>query len=210
MSEGFFSFNKQVTYLKSIWRGAITENPVLILGLGLCSTLAATTKVENAFFMSLIVGITTIITSVISSSLRYKIPFRFRLLSYMLIIVTTVISAEQLLKVFFPEIAKELGAYVGLVVTNCIVMGRMEAYASSHTLIESFCDALGVSLGYMIVLMSISTTREIIGNGTIWNLSIFSDSYIPCRVFSSPPGAFIIFAIILFIVNWFRSFWQKN
>ncbi len=188
----------------------IPENPVFVLALGLCSTLAATTKVENAFFMSVIVGLTTIVTSVICSLLRYKIPFRFRLLSYMLIIVTSVITAEQLLKVFYPAIAKELGTYVGLIVTNCIVMGRMEAYASSHTPGESFCDALGVSLGYMMVLMSISIVREALGNGTIWNLALMPEDYIPCRVFSSPPGAFIVFAFFLFLVNWFKSFGRKN
>ncbi len=188
----------------------VTENPVLVLALGLCSTLAATTKVENAFFMSVIVGLTTIITSCLCSILRYKIPYRFRLLSYMIIIVTVVITAEQILKVYYPEIARELGTYIGLIVTNCIVMGRMEAYASSHTLSESFCDALGVSLGYTIVLLSISTVREALGNGTIWNLQIMPEEYIPCRVFSSPPGAFIVFALFLFAVNWIRSFGRKN
>ena len=196
--------------LKNIWRGMITENPVLVLALGLCSTLAATTKVENAFFMSLIVGLTTISTSVACSALRYKIPYKFRLLSYMIIIVTVVITAEQILKVFYPEIARELGTYIGLIVTNCIVMGRMEAYASSHNIKESFFDALGVSLGYMLVLLCISTVRESFGNGTIWNLEIMPKDYIPCRVFSSPPGAFIVFALLLFVVNWLRSFGRKN
>lgn len=199
-----------VNCLKNIYRGMIPENPVFVLALGLCSTLAATTNVENAFFMSIIVGLTTIITSSICSVIRFKIPSRFRLLSYMLIIVTIVITAEQLLKVLYPEIARELGAYVGLVVTNCIVMGRMEAYASSHNLSESLCDAIGVSLGYMMVLMSISLVRETIGKGTLWQLAIMPEGFIPCRVFSSPPGAFIVFALFLFIVNWLRSFGRKD
>lgn len=199
-----------VKNLKIIWRGMIPENPVFILALGLCSTLAVTSKVENAFFMSVIVGLTTITTSVICSLLRFKIPFRFRLLSYMLIIVTAVITAEQLLKLFYPEIARELGAYVSLIVTNCIVMGRMEAYASSHTAKESFCDALGVSLGYMLVLMAISVVREAFGNGTVWNLAVFSEDFVPCRVFSSPPGAFIVFVGFLFLTNWLRSFGRRN
>lgn len=197
-------------WIKNIWRGIIPENPVMVLALGLCSTLAVTMRVENAFFMAVMVGLTTIITSVVTSFLRYKIPFRFRLLSYMLIIVTTVITAEQLLKVFYPAMARQLGAYVGLIVTNCIVMGRMEAYASSHTPSESFCDALGVSIGYMIVLLPIAVARELLGNGTIWNLAILPESYIPCRIFASPPGAFIVFALLLVIVNWLRSFGGKN
>ncbi len=196
--------------LKTIWKGMIPENPVFVLALGLCSTLAITMKVENAFFMAVMVGITTIVTSVITSILRYRIPFRFRLISYMLIIVTVVITAEQLLKVFYPAMAKELGAYVGLIVTNCIVMGRMEAFASSHKPSESFCDALGVSIGYMMVLMGISAIREALGNGTIWNLSVMPEGYIPSYVFSSPPGAFIVFVMLLFIVNWLRSFGRRD
>lgn len=199
-----------ITALKTIWKGMVPENPVFVLALGLCSTLAVTMKVENAFFMSVMVGITTIVTSVITSILRYRIPFRFRLLSYMLIIVTAVITAEQLLRVFYPEMARELGAYVGLIVTNCIVMGRMEAFASSHAPSESFFDALGVSIGYMMVLMGISVIREALGNGTIWSLYVMPDGYIPCDVFSSPPGAFIVFVMFLFVVNWLRSFGRRD
>ncbi len=196
--------------LKIIWRGMLPENPVLVLALGLCSTLASTTKVENAFFMSVIVGITTIITSVICSALRFRIPHKFRLLTYMIIIVTVVIVAEQLLRLIYPDMARELGAYVSLVVTNCIVMGRMEAFASSHKVEESFCDALGVSLGYTLVLLCISIIREILGYGTVWNLFIMPDEYLPCRVFSSPPGAFIVFTFLLFVINWLKSLGRGN
>lgn len=199
-----------INALKNIWRGMVPENPVFILALGLCSTLAVTIKVENAFYMAMMVGITTIATSVITSLLRFRIPFKFRLLTYMLIIVTTVITAEQLLKVLYPEMARELGAYVGLIVTNCIVMGRMESYASSHSPFESFCDALGISLGYAMVLISMATIREALGSGTIWNLNVMPDGYIPCKIFSSPSGAFIVFAFLLFVVNWLRSFGRRN
>lgn len=199
-----------INALKNIWRGMVPENPVFVLALGLCSTLAVTVKVENASYMAVMVGLTTVVTSVITSILRFRIPFKFRLLSYMLIIVTAVITAEQLLKVFYPAMARELGAYVGLIVTNCIVMGRMEAYASSHSVFESFCDSLGISLGYGMVLLGMSVIREALGNGTIWSLAVMPEGYVPCKVFSSPPGAFLVFVFLLFVVNWLRSFGRNG
>ncbi|MBU1105109.1 MAG: NADH:ubiquinone reductase (Na(+)-transporting) subunit D [Candidatus Riflebacteria bacterium] len=197
-------------YLRILWEGLIPNNPVFILALGLCSTLAVTLKVENAFFMAVMVGITTIFSSVCVAALRYYIPFRFRLLSYMLIIVTAVIAVEQLLKALFPEVARALGPYVGLIVTNCVVMGRLEAFAVSHRPLEAFFDALGVALGYAAVLLSIASIREFLGNGTLWGLHVAPDFYIPCRVFNSPPGAFIVFAALLFAVNWLRSIVRRD
>lgn len=192
-------------HLRTLWEGLIPNNPVFILALGLCSTLAVTLKVENAFFMAVMVGITTIFSSVCVAALRYYIPFRFRLLSYMLVIVTAVIAVEQLLKALFPEVARALGPYVGLIVTNCVVMGRLEAFAVSHRPVEAFFDALGVALGYAAVLLTIASIREFLGNGTLWGLSVAPDFYLPCRVFNSPPGAFIVFAALLFAVNWLRA-----
>lgn len=192
-------------YWKTLWEGLIPSNPVFVMALGLCSTLAVTLKVENAFFMSVMVGFATIFSSVAVSMLRYHIPRRFRLLAYMLIVVTAVISVEQMLRAFFPEVARALGPYVGLIVTNCVVMGRLEAFATSHSPVESFFDALGVSLGYGMVLLGMSGIRELLGNGTLWWLKVAPDFYIPCRVFDSPPGAFLVFAGLLFVVNWLRA-----
>ena len=197
-------------HLRTLWEGLIPNNPVFILALGLCSTLAVTLKVENAFFMAVMVGITTIFSSVCVAALRYYIPFRFRLLSYMLVIVTAVIAVEQLLKALFPEVARALGPYVGLIVTNCVVMGRLEAFAVSHRPVEAFFDALGVALGYAAILLTIASIREFLGNGTLWGLSVAPDFYLPCRVFNSPPGAFIVFAALLFAVNWLRAVIRRD
>jgi len=197
-------------YLRILWEGLIPNNPVFILALGLCSTLAVTLKVENAFFMAVMVGVTTIASSVVVAAVRYRIPFRFRLLSYMLIIVTIVIAIEQSLRALFPEVARALGPYVGLIVTNCVVMGRLEAFAASHRPLEAFFDALGVALGYAVVLLSIASIREFLGNGTLWGLNVTPDFYIPCRVFNSPPGAFIVFAALLVLVNWLRAITRRQ
>ncbi len=188
----------------------IPANPVLILGLGLCSTLAVTLRVENAFFMALMVGFTTVFSSVSVSCLRYRIPQRFRLIAYMMIIVTAVITVEQLLKAFFPGVARSLGPYVGLIVTNCVVMGRLEGFAISHSPSESLFDALGIVCGYSAVLLGIAGVRELLGNGTLWWLQVAPDFYVPCRVFDSPPGAFLVFAGLLFVVNWLRSTLRRD
>ena len=194
-----------MNHLKIFWQGLVPANPVLVLALGLCSTLAVTMRVENAFFMAVMVGITTVFSSVTVSLLRYRITFRFRLLSYMLIIVTAVISVEQLLRAWFPDMARALGPYVGLIVTNCVVMGRLEAFAVSHRPVEAFFDALGVAGGYTAVLLAIAGIREVFGNGTLWGLSMMPEFYIPCRVFNSPPGAFLVFAALLYAVNRLRA-----
>jgi Na+-transporting NADH:ubiquinone oxidoreductase subunit D len=188
----------------------VPNNPVFVLALGLCSTLAVTTRVENALFMTLMVGATTLFSSLLASLLRFHIPYRFRLLSYMLIISTAVISAEQLLRAWYPEVARALGPYVGLIVTNCIVLGRLEAFASSHSPKETFFDALGVSCGYGLVLLAMAGIREFFGNGTLYGLKVAPSGYIPCRLFDSPAGAFLVFAGLIFLVNWLKPYARRE
>lgn len=187
------------------WMAMVKANPVFVLALGLCSTLAVTLRVENAAFMTLVVTAAAVFSSVLVSLLRYKIPHRFRFVSYMLIISTAVIGAEQVLRTFAPGVARSLGPYVGLIVTNCLVLGRLESYASIHKPPEAMADALGVGAGYGLVLVAMSVLRELLGNGTLWGLQIMPDQYVANRIFSSPPGAFLIFAALLFVVNWIRA-----
>lgn len=195
---------------KNFWMAMVPNNPVFVLALGLCSTLAVTTGVENAFFMSVMVGITTIFSSVTVSAIRFQIPFRFRLISYMLIVSTAVISSEQILRAFYPDVARALGPYVGLIVTNCIVLGRLEAFASSRKPGESFFDALGVSCGYGMVLIAMAAIREFFGNGTLWGLKVAPIAYVPCKLLNSPPGAFLVFAALIFLVNWLKPYARRE
>jgi Na+-transporting NADH:ubiquinone oxidoreductase subunit NqrD len=196
--------------LKNFWLAMVPNNPVFVLALGLCSTLAVTTGVENAFFMSVMVGGTTIVSSLIISFLRFHIPFRFRLITYMLVVSTAVISAEQILRAFYPDVARALGPYVGLIVTNCIVLGRLEAFASSRPPVESFFDALGVSCGYGLVLLAMGAIREFLGNGTLWGLKVAPAEFVPCKLLNSPPGAFLVFAALIFLVNWLKPFARRE
>lgn len=195
---------------KNFWLAMIPNNPVFVLALGLCSTLAVTTGLENAFFMSVMVGATTVFSSLVISILRFHIPFRFRLLTYMLVVSTAVISVEQVLRAFYPEVARALGPYVGLIVTNCIVLGRLEAFASSRPPKDSLFDALGVSCGYALVLLGMAAIREFFGNGTLWGLKVAPVGYIPCKLLNSPPGAFLIFAALIFLVNWLKPYARRE
>lgn len=193
-----------MNYLRTFWQAMGPNNPVFVLALGLCSTLAVTTGLENAFFMSLMVAAATVFSSVTVARLRFMIPYRFRLLSFMLIVSTAVIAAEQLLRAFQPEVARDLGPYVGLIVTNCIVLGRLEAFASTRSPLESLFDALGVSAGYAFVLLSMGAIREFLGNGTLWGLKVAWEGFLPCRLFNAPAGAFLVFAVLIFIANWLK------
>lgn len=193
-----------MNYLRTFWLAMGPNNPVFVLALGLCSTLAVTTGLENAFFMSLMVAAATVFSSVTVARLRFLIPYRFRLLSFMLIVSTAVIAAEQLLRAFQPEVARALGPYVGLIVTNCIVLGRLEAFASTRAPLESMFDAMGVSAGYAVVLLSMGAIREFLGNGTLWGLKVAWEGFVPCRLFNAPAGAFLVFAALIFMVNWLK------
>ncbi|GAB4283690.1 MAG: NADH:ubiquinone reductase (Na(+)-transporting) subunit D [Candidatus Rifleibacteriota bacterium] len=189
-----------------IWYAMVPNNPVFGLALGLCSTLAVTTGIENAFFMSVMVTFTIVFSSVTVSIIRYQIPFRFRLLVYMLIVSTAVISSEQILRAFYPEVARALGPYVGLIITNCIVLGRLEAFASCNSPWGSFLDAIGVGCGYGAVLLLMAAIREFFGNGTLWGLKAAPAGYIPCRILNSPPGAFLVLAGLIFLINYFKPY----
>jgi Na+-transporting NADH:ubiquinone oxidoreductase subunit NqrD len=153
---------------------------------------------------------TLISTSAVVSILRFRIPFRFRLITFMLIISTAVIAGEQLLRAFFPEVAKDLGPYVGLIVTNCIILGRLESFASGNSLKDSIIDGVGVSLGYSTVLMSMALIREFLGNGTLWGLKAAWSGFVPCRLFSSPTGAFLVFAGLIALVNWLKPLARRE
>ena len=195
-----------MNYLRTFWLAMVPNNPVFVLALGLCSTLAVTTGVENALFMSFMVGAATVFSSLTVALMRFHIPYRFRLLSYMLVVSTAVIASEQFLRAIYPDVARALGPYVGLIVTNCIVLGRLEAFASARPAVESVFDSLGVSCGYGMVLLTMGAIREFLGNGTLWGLKVAWEGFVPCRLFNSPPGAFLVFAGLLFLINWLKPY----
>ena len=181
--------------------GVLRENPLFVMVLGLCSALAVTTMLVQAVTLWAIVLWTAVISSTCISLLRSRIPHDFRLMISMMIVATAVILAETILKVTFPAVARQLGPYVGLVITNCIILGRIERFALHHRPLPAAVDALGVSCGYGLVLVLLAAVREAFGFGTLFGIQFAPAAFLPCAFLVSPAGGFLVFATVLLIVN---------
>ncbi len=179
-------------FIKGLWK----DNPIVTMVLGICSALAITTQVENAIAMGGAVTIVMVASSILVSLLRKVIPDRLRMITYMIIISTFVIAVDQYLKAFFPEISDSLGPYVGLIITNCIIMGRAEAFAIKNKAYYSLVDAFSVGLGYTLIIILVSIIREILAFGTILRFQVLPEWCQKWRVMSMAPGAFIVMAVI--------------
>lgn len=182
-------------------QGISSSNPIAIAVLGICSALAVTNKVENAIAMGLGVTFVIIATSLTVSLLRNLIPSKVRMVTYMVIISTFVILVQMFLEAFFPVIAAALGAYVGLIITNCIVMGRSEAFAVKNPVRYSIIDGLANGIGYTYVLILVAIVREVLAFGTILNYQVMPDTWINWVVMAMAPGGFFILAIFIWIIR---------
>jgi Na+-transporting NADH:ubiquinone oxidoreductase subunit D len=180
-------------------RGFFKENAVCSQLLGLCSALAVSNKMENALAMGLGVMFVLIISSFAVSLLRKFIPPQFRIITYMIIISTLVIFVDQYLKAFFPTISKQLGPYVALIITNCIIMGRQEAFAVKSPVNYSILDALGNGLSYTYSLLLIASLREVLAFGSFFNIQIMPPDFKKWIVMAMAPGAFFLLAIYIWV-----------
>ena len=179
--------------------GFFKENAVTYQLLGLCSTLAVSNKMENAIAMGLGVVFVVTISSALISLLRKWIPPQYRMITYMIVTSTFVILVDQFLKANFPLISSQLGPYVGLIITNCIVMGRQEAFAIKNGAWLSFLDGLGSSLSYLYTLVILAFIREILGFGTLMNVRVMPESFPPWVVITMAQGAWFLLAIYYWI-----------
>ncbi len=184
------------------------ENPVFVQVLGICSTLAVTNKLENTVVMTLGVMFTTALSSFVISLIRKLIPPRIRMMVETLIIATFVIIVDIVLKAFMPDIWKQLGPYVGLIITNCIIMGRAEAFALNNKPGLSLIDGLSSGLGYAYVLLIIAFFRELLGTGSLWGVQILGSWWTNWSIMIMPPGAFFMLAIFIWVVK--ESFMKKE
>lgn len=187
--------------LKGIWR----ENPVLVQLLGLCPTLAVTNSVANALAMGVATLFVLVGSSLLISSMRRLIPGEVRISSYILIIATFVTLADMALEALVPDIHKALGAFIALIVVNCIILGRQEAFASKHTVGRSVLDALGMGGGFMIALLAMGIVRELLGSGTLLGISVFGPGFEPWVIMVLPPGGFLTLGAILLGTAWWRE-----
>ena len=187
--------------MNNFTKGLFKENPVLVLLLGMCPSLATTTSVTNAIGMGLSATAVLICSNIVISLLRKLIPSKVRIAAYIVIIATFVTIVEMLLKAFLPDLAESLGVFIPLIVVNCIILARAEAFASKNNVFQSFLDGAGMGLGFTIALAIIATFREILGAGTWMNFQIMPASYEPALLFILPAGGFLSLGIILGVIN---------
>ena len=181
-------------------------NPVTVLVLGICSCLAVTAKLEPALVMGASVTVVTAFSNLIISLLRKGIPSRIRIIVQLVVVATLVILIDQFLKAFAYDVSKQLSVYVGLIITNCIIMGRLEAFALSHGPIESFMDGLGNGFGYSLILIIVAFFRELLGSGTLLGYqvipqSLYEAGYQNNGLMILPPMALIIVGIVIWITR---------
>lgn len=173
------------------------NNPITIQVLGICSALAVTVKMETAAVMCLALTAVLIFSNLILSLMRRMIPTKIRMIVEMCVIATLVIIADQFLKAYMFDVSRQLSVFVGLIITNCIVMGRAEAFALQNPPVPSVLDALGNGLGYSIILISVATIREVIGSGSWYGISVLPASYMGNGLALLAPGAFIIIGLLI-------------
>ncbi|HLB35580.1 MAG TPA: electron transport complex subunit RsxE [Gemmatimonadales bacterium] len=186
--------------LRGIWR----ENPVLIQLLGLCPALAVTNSVANSVAMSAATMFVLLGSSFLVSLLKRFVPGEVRISTYVLIIATFVTLADMTLEALVPTIHKALGAFVGLIVVNCIILARQEAFASRRPVGRAMLDALGTGAGFTIAMLMMGTIREVLGNGTLLGYQVFGAAFEPWVVFALPPGGFLTLGFILLFLSWIQ------
>ena len=204
--------------LKNLTGPLSSNNPVIVQILGICSALAVTVKMEPAFVMGLSVMVVTAFANLVMSLLRNGIPSRIRIIVQLVVIAALVIIVDQFLKAFVYEVSKQLSVYVGLIITNCIIMGRVEAYALGNKPWDSFLDGIGNGLGYAAILLIVAFFRELFGSGTLFGIQVIPQSwYIANGGFYSnvgimlfPPMALVIVGVIIWVHRSFNKDLQEK
>ena len=204
--------------LKNLTGPLSSNNPVIVQILGICSALAVTVKMEPAFVMGLSVIVVTAFANLVMSLLRNGIPSRIRIIVQLVVIAALVILVDQFLKAFVYDVSKQLSVYVGLIITNCIIMGRVEAFALGNKPWDSFLDGIGNGLGYAAILLIVAFFRELFGSGTLFNIRVIPESwYIANGGFYSnvgimlfPPMALIIVGAIIWVHRSFNKDLQEK
>ncbi|MBQ9437571.1 MAG: electron transport complex subunit E [Lachnospiraceae bacterium] len=192
---------KENTPVERLYNGILKENPTFVIVLGMCPTLAVTTSAINGLGMGLSTTVVLALSNLFISMLRKIIPDKVRIPAFIVVIASFVTMTELLLKAYIPALYAALGLYIPLIVVNCIILGRAEAYASKFGLIPSLFDGLGMGLGFTMALTILGSIREIIGAGSIFGMSIMPASYVPFSIFIMPPGAFLVLACLTAIQN---------
>ena len=187
-------------YLSIFTNGLIKENPLLVIMIGLCSSLAVTTSLANGFGMGCAMTFVLVMSEIIISLFRKLIPDSIRIPIFIIVIASFTTIVDLLMQAFLPALSEAMGVFIPLIVVNCIIMGRVESFASKRTVGESLLDALGMGLGYLWVLCGISIVRELLGSGTILGFTILPEQY-TMAFFSRAPGGFFVFGMFIAVTQ---------
>lgn len=185
-------------FLRGVWR----ENPVVVQMLGLCPVLAVTNSLANGLAMAGATAFVLLGSNVLVASLKRLIPHEVRITSYVLIIATFVTIADMLLEAAVPTVHKQLGPFVALIVVNCMILGRAEAFASRHSVGRSALDALGTAAGFTLVLLVMSGVRELLGTGALLGVNVLGPRFEPWVIMVLPPGGFLTLGLMMLVLGW--------
>ncbi|MEN6363562.1 MAG: electron transport complex subunit RsxE [Rectinema sp.] len=199
--------------MKRLWKifkqGLVFENPLLMLMIGLCSALAVTTSVSNAVGMGLAMTFVLLFSEIIISAFRKVIPNSLRMPIFIIIIAAFTTIIDLVMQAYFPELSKSMGVFIPLIVVNCIIMGRVEAFAYKQKVMDAIADSFGMGLGYTWVMVGIAAIREVLGNGTFAGIQVMPDTYQPILFFTMSPGGFLVFALFISFNIWLKGKMQK-
>ena len=187
--------------MKEFTKGFIKENPVFVMALGLCPTLAVTSSVINAIGMGLAATFVLLFSNIFISLIKDLIPAKIRIPAYIVVIASFVTIVDMLMHAYLPAIHKSLGIFIPLIVVNCIILGRAEAFASKNNVFLSILDALGMGLGFTLALVILGTIREVLGAGQILGMQVLPHSYKPMLIAILAPGAFFVMGFLKALLN---------
>ena len=190
--------------LENLTRGIIRENPIFVMMLGMCPTLGVTTSAINGVGMGTATLFTLILSNFMISLVKNIIPETVRIPCYIVIIASFVTIIDLLMQAYLPELHLALGIYIPLIVVNCIILGRAEAFASKNSVLQSIYDGIGMGCGFLLALTLLGSLRELLGNGTLFGWDLFGEHITPMLNFIMPPGAFLALAAIILTVNKLR------
>lgn len=193
-----------MTKIKIFVNGFIKENPTFVLLLGMCPTLGTTGSAINGMSMGLATASVLIFSNMAIAAIRNIVPDKVRIPAYIVVIASFVSLLQMLMQAYVPDLYSTLGIFIPLIVVNCILLGRAEAFASKHGVIDSLFDGLGIGLGFTVALTLLGSVREFLGTGKVFGLAIYPESYAPL-LFILAPGAFIVLGLLIALVNKLKS-----
>ena len=194
-----------MSFFSELTKGIIKENPIFVIVLGMCPTLATSTSVDNALGMGMAATFVLVCSNMMISLIKNITPDKIRIPIYVVVIASFVSIVDMVMAAYVPALHKSLGIFIPLIVVNCIILGRAEAFAGKNNMLNSMADGLGMGLGFTLSLMVVATIREILGNGTWFKIHVMPSSYEPMLVAILAPGAFITLGFLMAAMNLLRK-----